>query len=267
MPATWRRLKAVVAGALLALAATAQTAEDVAEQVFSARLQSLIEAKQWTEASRHLQQAQALRPAPVWLAARDAEVRFAHVRIAAGRGDLSGALAAARIFLTGDEARALQLLAYARELHAAGEKPLGIGLVKEIVRRTPAFAAAVRQLAEWEPEVAAKKPRAETRPAPEPKRAPEPKPRVAEADEETALLTRLRAAQEQGNIPGMLAAARMFLTGDRARSFRLLEVAREYAARGDRATAIALTKEVLRRTADFPPARRQLAELESAAAK
>jgi hypothetical protein len=267
MQSTGQRLKAVVAGALLALAATAQPAEDVAEQVFSTRLQSLLEAKQWAEASRHLQQAQALRPAPVWLTARDAEVRFAHVRIAAGREDVSGALAAARIFLTGDEARTLQLLAFARELHAAGAKPMGIGLVKEIVRRTPAFTVAVRQLAEWEPLGEEKKPRVETKPAPEPKRAPEPKPPAAQVDEETSVLGRLRAAQEQGNIPAMLSAARRFLTGDRERSFRLLEVAREYAARGERTTAVALTKEVLRRTADFPPAKRQLAELESAAAK
>ena len=266
MQSTRQRLKAMVAGALLALAAVAQPG-DVAEQIFSARLQSLLEAKQWAEAARHLQQAQALRPAPAWLATKDDEVRFAHIRIAVGREDVSGALAAARLFLTGDEARSQRLLAFARDLYPTNQKAAAIGLVKEIVRQSPAFAVAVRQLAEWEPPAEEKKPRAEPKLVPEPKRASEPKPPAVEVDEETSVLARLRAAQEQGNIPAMLSAARRFLTGDRERSFRLLEVAREYATRGDRATAIALTKEVLRRTPDFPPAKRQLAELESAAAK
>ncbi|MBL9201781.1 MAG: tetratricopeptide repeat protein, partial [Opitutaceae bacterium] len=51
-----------------------------------------------------------------------------------------------------------------------------------------------------------------------------------------------------------------------ARALRLLDVARDYAARGERRTAVALTREVLRHTPDFPPARRLLAELEPGAA-
>ncbi len=266
MRAARQRLRAVAVGALLTLAAAAQSGIEVAEQFFSQRLQTLVEARQWADAARHIQQAQALRPPPVWLAAKEAEVRLAQVRIAIGRADLPGALTAARLFLNGDDERAQQLLALARELHAAEAKPTAIALAKEIVRRTPAFALAVRQLAEWEPPATERKPRLETKPSPEPKRVPDAKPPAVEVNEETALLARLRAAHEQGNIPGMLSAARLFLTGDRARSQRLLEVAREYSTRGDRVTAITLTKEVLRRTVDFPPAKRLLVELESSAA-
>jgi hypothetical protein len=258
-------MRMAMASALLALAAIAQAPADVAEQIFSKRLQSLIEARQWAEASRHLQQAQALRPPPAWLAAKDAEIRLAHVRIAIGREDFPGALTAARLFLNGDDDRAQQLLALAREFHAAGAKSAALAIAREITRREPAFAPAAGQLAEWEPPAVEKKPRAETKPPAEPRRGPEPKAAAVEVDEATALLTRLRAAREQGNTPAMLSAARLFLSGDRARALRLLEVAREFAARGDRATAIALTKEVLRRTADFPPAKRLLAELELSA--
>lgn len=260
-------LRVFLAGALLTAAALAQSHGDLAEQIFATRLQTLIDARQWADAARHIQQAQALRPVPAWLAAREADVRLAQVRIALGREDLSGALAAARLFLNGDEARSQQLLALAREEHAAGDKPAAVGLAREIVRRTPAFAAAASQLAAWEPPTAEAKPSPLPKPAPEPKRPAEPKPAAPEVDEETALLTRLRAAHEQGNVPATLAAARLLLTGDRTRSLKLLEVAREFSARGDRAVAIALTKEVLRRTADFPPAKRLLAELEQAPAK
>jgi hypothetical protein len=259
--------KAVCIGALLALGAAAQPHADLAEQIFAARLQTLIAARQWADAARHIQQAQALRPAPPWLAAREADVRLAQVRIALGRDDLSGALTAARLYLNGDEARSQQLLALAREEHAAGDKPAALGLAREVVRRMPAYAAAAAQLAAWEPPVVEARPRAEPKPAPEPKRPIESRPPAPEVDEETALLARLRAAHGQGNVPGTLAAARLFLTGDHARSLKLLEVAREFSARGDRAMAIALTKEVLRRTADFPPAKRLLAELEQAPAK
>lgn len=261
------RFRAIAAGALLvALRAAAQPPGDLAEQVFAQRLQALVEARQWADAARHIQQAQALRPAPAWLAGRDADIRLAQVRIALGRDDRGGALAAARLFLNGDDDRSQRLLALARELHGAGSQPAAVALAKEIAQRAPAFAAAARQLAEWDPPVAPKKilPRTDPKAPAEPKRAPEP-PGPA-PDEETALLARLRAARERGEIPAMLAAARLFLTGDRARSLRLLGVARDYAARGDAATAIALTKEVLRRTADFPPAKRLLAELEPAAA-
>ena len=79
-------------------------------------------------------------------------------------------------------------------------------------------------------------------------------------DEATTLLAQLRSAQEADNLPAMLAAARLFLTGDRGRAIRLLEVARGYFAQGHQAAAVLLTREVVRRTPDFPPAERQLQE-------
>ncbi|MDP3072112.1 MAG: hypothetical protein Q8N18_17600 [Opitutaceae bacterium] len=260
-----RWVRAAALGAALALVPCPLPAAEVAEQLFSQRLQTLLEAGKWSDVARHIQQAQALRPVPAWLPGREAEIRLAQVRIAAGRGDQLAAVAAARLFLNGEDDRPPQLLALARALHLTDAQPVALALIKEIVRRQPAFAPATRQLAEWEPPVAEKPPREASKSTPEPQREPETKPPAPAPDEATALLVRLHTAREQGNIPGMLAATRLFLTGDRARSLRLLEVAREFSTRGDRAAAIMLTKEVLRRTADFPPAKRQLAELEAAA--
>jgi hypothetical protein len=241
----------------------------VAERVFVDRLRDLVQAKQWTEAARHIQQAQAIRPVPPWLAAHDGEVRLAQIRIGQAERDFPAVVAAARLFLNGDDARSQQVIDLARESHAAGDRNLAIALAREVVQRTPDFVPARQLLLEWDPPAPAKpvmekteppaKPIAETRPV-----APAATP---EQDEPTVLLGRVRASREQGNVPAMLAAARLFLTGDRTRSFKLLEVAREYLDRGDTATALALTKEVLRRTPGFPPAERLMTEIERAEKK
>lgn len=246
----------------------AEASPSVGEQVFVERLRALVEGRKWPEAMRHIQQAQALRPPPPWLAARDGDVRLAQIRIGLGQRDLPGVVNAARLFVNGDEARSQQALEIARAAHAAGDPAPAIELVREIVHRAPKFLLAQRVLAEWEPAAAAeRKSPAERKPAVEARPPPERKAPPSEEDEATVQLARLRTAREEENLPAMRTAARLFLTGDHGRAFTLLEVAREYFGRGDKATALTLTREVLRRTPGFPPAQRQLAEFEAAEKK
>ena len=68
----------------------------------------------------------------------------------------------------------------------------------------------------------------------------------------------VRVSLGQGDMPTMLAAAGLYLNGDSDRSQRVLELGRTAVAKGDRDAAIALAKEVLRRSPDFPPAQQLL---------
>ncbi len=228
----------------------AEAGASVAEQVFFDRLRSLVTAQRWEDAARHIQQVQALKPVPEWLGAREGELRLAQVRIGLGQRDLPAAVNAARLYANGDEARGQQLLTLARDLHAAGDTAAAVALAREIVRRSPEFAAAQRALAEWEPPAKRKTP-------------VEKKEVLTGADEAAALLAQLRKARETDNLPAMLTAARLYLTGDRGRATQLLEIAREYFSSGDRAVAVMLAREVVRRTPGFPAAERQLAEFQA----
>lgn len=259
--------------------AEASTGPSVAELVFFGRLHELVQAKKWTEATRHIQQLQALRNEPEWLAPRAGELRFAQIQISRGQGDPTGVLNAARLYLNGDDVRSQRLLQFAQELYAAEEKTSAIALVKEITGRTPGFAPAQRVLAEWVPPPAPK-PKKERKVAtlPVPPRAgaadgsvKAPAERTSvpatEEDEAAAHLAFLRKSHELGNLPGVLAAARLYLTGDRDRAEKMLEIAREFRARDEPRLALLLTQEVLRRTPRFGPAQRLLAELEAPAPK
>ena len=234
----------------------------VAEQVFFQRLHDLVEARKWPEAQRHIQQVQALRTEPEWLAKRDDELRLAQFKISRGQGDLTGMLNAARLFLNGDEARSQQMLEMARQVEATGEKAAAIAVLKEVVSRTPKFVPAQRLLAEWEPPVAKPPPRPAKAAEPA-KPVPERKGPVTAEEEAAAHLAALRTQYAEGNLSGVRSAARLFLNGDRERSQKLLEVAREFHVQGDTSTARLLIREVLRRTPGFPPAQRLLAELEA----
>ncbi|MSU24967.1 MAG: hypothetical protein EXS32_14260 [Opitutus sp.] len=70
----------------------------------------------------------------------------------------------------------------------------------------------------------------------------------------------MRSAHAKGERPEMLAATRLYLNGSTERSQQTLGLGRTLFAQGDTNTAIALAKEVLRQTPDFPPAQRLLRE-------
>jgi hypothetical protein len=90
------------------------------------------------------------QPKPKAGSEEDEAALLAQVRRAHAADEVSAMLAAARLFLNGDPARAAQLLAVAREFFSAGDQAAAIRVTREIVRRAPDFAAAERQLAEWE---------------------------------------------------------------------------------------------------------------------
>lgn len=73
----------------------------------------------------------------------------------------------------------------------------------------------------------------------------------------------LRFAQMQISLArsersALLAAASLYLNGDHDRSQKVLDLGRDAFANGDKDAAIALAKEVLQRSPDFPPAQRWL---------
>jgi hypothetical protein len=230
---------------------TGAEAPPPAETAFVRRLEYLLGVKNWDEAARHIAQVQTLVPVPDWLTRREAMVRLAQVRMAQAQRDIAGLGTAARLFLDGAPSRAADLLELAREFFAAGDKAAAIVLAREIVRSTPDNAAAQRSLREWEPAAA----------APVATATPATRPATPELDEARSLLAQLRARRAAGDVPGLLAAARLLLTGERARAEQAVVLAREWAADGDPVAAERLIREVLRRHEAFPPARRLLNEL------
>ncbi len=70
----------------------------------------------------------------------------------------------------------------------------------------------------------------------------------------------VRICQGRGEYAALVAAAQLFLNGEAERSRRVIDVARAVFKQGERPTAVALAKEVLRALPDYPPAVRLLRE-------
>lgn len=239
----------------------APRARVTAEQVFVLRLEDLLRGGKWEEAARHIQQAQGQRPAPAWLAARSGMIWLAQVRIARERRDLPGMMKAARLYLNGEDERSRRLLELARGYFAADDRDAALSLAREIASREPTDAAAQAVVAEWDPPAARKLAAAARVERPMEGAAAAVRPEST-LDEIGALKADVRARAANGDLPGMLRSARLLLTGDRSRSEQVLGLAREVHASGNRAAALALAREVLRRSPNFPPAVRLLREWE-----
>lgn len=93
-------------------------------------------------------------------------------------------------------------------------------------------------------------------------RAARPAPTWVSAREPSFLLAQVRIARGSGDRGAMLRSARLFLNGDQSRSQQMLDAAQEFFRGGDKDSAVAITKEVLARTPNFPPAVRLLAAWE-----
>jgi hypothetical protein len=138
----------------LAEAAAARPAVMIAaidEHPFFEKLNHAIAQKNWAEAQRAVREVRNRRPAPEWLAARDAELWWAQLRIEHGLGDRLAGLITAKVYLDGSEGRAQGVLSLAQELYATGKKDEAVGLVREVLRKTPDFTPAERVLAAWVP--------------------------------------------------------------------------------------------------------------------
>lgn len=91
-------------------------------------------------------------------------------------------------------------------------------------------------------------------------RAAKPPPRWIDPRDGELRLAQIRILQGRGDVAGMVAAVKLYLNRDAGRSRQILDVASAVFAKGDKATAIALAKEILRSTPDFAAAKRALGE-------
>ncbi len=226
-----------------------RSAPSLGERAFTQRLDDLLASRNWDDAARHIQQALGLRPVPGWFDRREPEIRVAQVRIAQARGDVPGLSAAARLYLNGDEARSTRMLELAGDYFTAGDRAAALVLVREITRRSPDHAPALRSQQEWAP--------ASGTPV-----TAKPVPAAAPGGGDDAdLLERMRTRQQAGDVPGLVSATKLYLNGDRIRAERATAVAREFLGRGDVDAARRVVREVLRGNPGYVPASRLLAEL------
>lgn len=122
-----------------------------AEKNFFQLLDAAVEERKWDAAAELVRQATTARPSPAWVQERAPNLRLAQVRISQGTGDFTATVAAARLFLNGDNERSRQLLEVAQAFFDRGDKTSAIALANEILRRSPGYAPVKRTLAEWQP--------------------------------------------------------------------------------------------------------------------
>ncbi len=84
-----------------------------------------------------------------------------------------------------------------------------------------------------------------------------------EARDAEVRLADVRIGQGQGDVPAMLAAARIYLAGNTERARRMTDVAQEFFKGGDRSGALALIELVVRSAPDFAPAQKLVQEWKS----
>ena len=105
--------------------------------------------RQWTDARQLLRAARVAQPA--WLAAHEGEVSWRELQVAQGLHDAPGLRLALSVYLNGDLERAAAVLAWARELAAAGGRDDAVRLVQGVLERTPDHPLAKSLLAAWPP--------------------------------------------------------------------------------------------------------------------
>jgi predicted Zn-dependent protease len=125
---------------------------EIGEKPFFAKLDEAIRAADWTRAQQRVRELRNRRPAPSWLATREADVLLSQIRIEHGAGDRLTMLITAKIYLDGDVRRSQAALALAQEFFAGGAKEDAQLLLKEILRKAPNFPPAERQQAAWAPQ-------------------------------------------------------------------------------------------------------------------
>jgi hypothetical protein len=93
-------------------------------------------------------------------------------------------------------------------------------------------------------------------------RVAKPAPRWVSARDGDLRFAQVQICLGRGEYAELVAAAKLFLNGEPDRCRRVIEVARTVFQKGERDTALALTKETLRSMPDYPPAVRLLTELQ-----
>lgn len=119
------------------------------EREFFASLARDAEAAQWNGAAQSIRQARIAKPE--WLGRREAEVLDWQMRVAVQTGDTLELLGAAKLYLDGSRARALRVVALAREIGDTGREEIGGLLLNEVLRKNAGFPPALRLQKEWQP--------------------------------------------------------------------------------------------------------------------
>ena len=143
-PAVVRSNTNAVTPALVARVATV-----VAEKPFFSRLEQLTKANDVSGALQLISETRLAKP--VWLAARDVDLMREEIRLNGLAGDSVSLRFVARQYINGDKLRSAQILAIARDLHAAGNKESAVFLLRELTTKVPDYQPAVRLLNEWVP--------------------------------------------------------------------------------------------------------------------
>ncbi|MEI6860840.1 MAG: hypothetical protein WCL04_01135 [Verrucomicrobiota bacterium] len=125
------------------------TAATLANEVlFMAALTATL---QTSDSAAALAQIRAVRTAnPAWLATRDAELRSNEIILNGRLGENTAMTSAARLFLNGDRDRSQAAIELAKQLHDTAHPAEAVRLIQEVLRKTPGFVPATRQLAEWD---------------------------------------------------------------------------------------------------------------------
>lgn len=120
------------------------------EKIYFQRLGELLLDEQWALAEQFIREARTAKPPPAWLEKRDGEIRLALMKISDGRGETAGLIAAAKLYLNGDNDRSQHVLDFGRAALARGDRETALTLGREVIRRTPDYAPAQRLLSEWQ---------------------------------------------------------------------------------------------------------------------
>lgn len=114
-------------------------------------LDTSIVAKDWTEARRQIALVRRAAPPPEWLPTRDGELLFRELRVAQGLRDGPSMRLTLDLFLNGSLSRAVEILDFARELHATGEHADAVLLLKVLLQKHPEHPVASAFLTAWQP--------------------------------------------------------------------------------------------------------------------
>lgn len=120
---------------------------------FFGQLDAAMAAQDWPEAERLIASVRHARPPPAWLEAHTAELLWRELHTTQHRHDALEFRATASLYLNGSLERAADVLAWARQLHAAGEADAAVLLVKAVLEKSPDHPLATSLLNEWRPRV------------------------------------------------------------------------------------------------------------------
>lgn len=126
------------------------------EKIYFQRLSDLVRDEQWALVEQFIREARIAKPKPAWLEKRDGEIRLALMQVSQARGETRELVAAAKLYLNGDNDRSQHVLDFGRAASARGDRETALALGKEVIRRTPEYAPAQRLLREWQARPVAK---------------------------------------------------------------------------------------------------------------